>query len=141
MLTPTAVDFCCARATSACTAWVSGVMETAGGAGVCAKAGRPRRRRRESPRAFSPLPPLRGGPSPLTPLPPHSRPTGRGEPDWIVLALLPLLPVGGRAMGEEGRGDEGLCIMASNTSRTTSRSPPSTAHGSASCESRALHPG
>src|SRR5258706_9980429 len=26
----------------------------------------------------------------------------------MLLAVLPLLPVGGRAMGEEGRGDEGL---------------------------------
>jgi mevalonate kinase len=35
-------------------------------------------------------------------------PTGRGEPGWSGPAVLPLLPVGGRAMGEEGRGDEGL---------------------------------
>jgi zinc transport system substrate-binding protein len=47
-------------------------------------------------------------PSPLSPLPPHSRPTGRGEPGWSSIAGLPLLPVGGSAVGEEGRGDEGL---------------------------------
>jgi zinc transport system substrate-binding protein len=47
-------------------------------------------------------------PSPLSPLPPHSRPTGRGEPGWSSVAVLPLLPVGGSAVGEEGWGDEGL---------------------------------
>ena len=47
---------------------------------------------------------------------PHPRPSpdhpiplpGRGEPGGGRLAVLPLLPVGGRAMGEEGRGDEDL---------------------------------
>src|SRR4051812_50182147 len=33
---------------------------------------------------------------------------------WGVFALLPLLPVGGRAMGEEGWGDEGSCWSPSS---------------------------
>src|SRR6476646_8283796 len=33
------------------------------------------------------------------------------EPTRTVLAVLPLLPVGGRAMGEEGRGDEGVGVV------------------------------
>jgi hypothetical protein len=36
---------------------------------------------------------------------------GEGSP-WGVLALLPLLPVGGRAMGEEGWGDEGTWLFS-----------------------------
>jgi DNA topoisomerase III len=67
---------------------------------------------------FSPL--SRGGaadsapvsprPKTLTPVPSPTAlpPTGRGEPGWSGPAGFPLLPVGGRAMGEEGRGDEGL---------------------------------
>jgi mevalonate kinase len=49
-------------------------------------------------------------PKTLTPVPSPTAlpPTGRGETGWGDLAVLPLLPVGGRAMGEEGRGDEGL---------------------------------
>src|SRR4051794_38732586 len=42
------------------------------------------------------------------PSPAPSQPPTPGEGYfWGVFALLPLLPVGRRAMGEEGRGDEG----------------------------------
>src|SRR4051812_4040514 len=40
---------------------------------------------------------------------PAGRQRSQGGPGRSVLAVLPLLPVGGRAMGEEGRGDEGCC--------------------------------
>jgi zinc transport system substrate-binding protein len=51
-------------------------------------------------------------PKTLTPVPSPTAlpPTGRGGPGWSDLACLPLLPVGGRAMGEESRGDEGLGV-------------------------------
>src|SRR5215208_3772267 len=50
----------------------------------------------------------RPGPSPLSPLPPHSPRPGEGNAHRGFLPLgLPLLPVGGSAVGEEGRGDEG----------------------------------
>ncbi|MBW8878057.1 MAG: DNA topoisomerase 3 [Acidobacteria bacterium] len=49
-------------------------------------------------------------PRSLTPVPSPAAlpPTGRGGPGGRGLAGLPLLPVGGSAVGEEGRGDEGL---------------------------------
>src|SRR3954452_23605845 len=49
-------------------------------------------------------------PSPAPSAPPSP---GEGYP-WGVFALLPLLPVGGRAMGEEGWGDEGSCWSPSS---------------------------
>jgi len=54
---------------------------------------------------------LTPGPSPAPSQPPTP---GEGNP-WGVFALLPLLPVGGRAMGEEGRGDEGLGAGSART--------------------------
>jgi DNA topoisomerase-3 len=77
-----------------------------------------RGRENSQPNLFSPL--SRGGgvdsaselprPKTLTPVPSPTAlpPTGRGEPGWSGPAGLPLLPVGGSAVGEEGRGDEGL---------------------------------
>src|SRR4051812_25492955 len=47
-------------------------------------------------------------PSPAPSAPPSP---GEGYP-WGVFALLPLLPVGGRAMGEEGWGDEGVLLVS-----------------------------
>src|SRR4029077_18797297 len=61
-----------------------------------------------------PVPPLRGWPLtlPTLSLPPHSpQPGERGlKKKRVAVAFdypLPLLPVGGSAVGEEGRGDEG----------------------------------
>src|SRR4051794_15165794 len=92
MLTPTAVDFCCARATSACTAWVSGVMETAGGAGVCAKAGRPRRRRRIPPPRTLITPALFSRPlrTPLTGRRGRNARSLNRDPSWLQILLEPL---------------------------------------------------
>src|SRR6266852_5347501 len=67
--------------------------------------------RAPSGRALTPPTPLSQPPPRLT----GERGAGTSTKAGLLLAVLPLLPVGGRAMGEEGRGDEGAFSLFSRS--------------------------